>query len=184
MSQVASPTYQQRAGSTATSFAASSRRSGSGLACSTWLASTIVGSPSSPRAATDVLTWSLRLEVAIAQASPRASMARTTSRTPGSGAGDRFSRSYVSPDRLSMVSARSSSSETPASAAISRASRLPSTPISGARRSCVVGKPASSSARSQASMRVSTVSTSVPSRSNSTAFGSGNAWRSSGMRLR
>src|SRR5262245_14777425 len=71
MSQVESPTYQQWPGSTPSCSAASSNRSGSGFACSTWLASTIRGSSSKPSAFTEVCTCSLRLDVAIAQSMPR-----------------------------------------------------------------------------------------------------------------
>ena len=83
MSQVESPMYQQRAGSTPISSAAYSRRSGSGFACLTWLASMIVGSSASPSAATDAPTWSLRLDVAIAHGMPAASIAVTIARDPG-----------------------------------------------------------------------------------------------------
>src|SRR5439155_523719 len=65
MSHVESPTYQQRAGSTSNSLAASSRRSGSGFACSTWLPSMMAGSRDSSSAFTDRATCSRLLEVAM-----------------------------------------------------------------------------------------------------------------------
>ena len=48
-----------------------------GTRIAAWLASTIIGSTSSPSAATDVATWALRLDVAIAQRRWRDSMAAT-----------------------------------------------------------------------------------------------------------
>ena len=138
----------------------------------------------SPSDATDAVTWALRLEVAIAQRRRRASIAAMSSPTPGSGRGARLSRSYRSPESRSIASARASSIGLPASAAISLASRLPSRPMSGASCARVVGVPASASASSQAAIRVSTVSMSVPSRSNTSASGSGSAARLSGIGLR
>ncbi len=57
MSQRESPTYQHLSGATPSSRAASSSRSGSGLACSTWLASVIRGAAGSRSAETDAAIW-------------------------------------------------------------------------------------------------------------------------------
>src|SRR5450755_3466077 len=66
MSHVESPTYQQRAGVALSWAAAYSSRSGAGLACSTWLPSTMVGSDGSFSDRTEAMTWPGRLDVAMA----------------------------------------------------------------------------------------------------------------------
>ena len=85
MSQVESPTYQHRCGWTFNSRAAKRSRSGAGLACSTWLPSTIFGSAGSCRAPIEVRVCSRRLEVATAHGSVDRPNARSTSLTPGIG---------------------------------------------------------------------------------------------------
>src|SRR6266480_463124 len=166
-----SPTYQHRFGSTPRTRQAFRSRSGAGFACATSCPSMIVGGRGSRNAWTDAPTCSCRLEVAIAQGMVRASSLINSSREAGKGFGSTFRASKTSPCRRSMRSARCSSRSCPSARADSRATCLPSLPMSMATSRRPTEMPASWRAWSHALILAGTVSTRVPSRSNAIAAG-------------
>src|SRR5687768_15439466 len=171
MSQVESPTYQHSSATTSRRCAASRSRSGAGLARSTALPSTMRGGVPNRSAATEAATCAAREEVAMAQVTPAASSLASASRAPGSGRGSRLRWSNSSPARRSISSDAAASRFAPARDATSTANRRPSMPIIGSRSARATGMPNSPNTSSHASMRVPTVSTSVPSRSKTMAAG-------------
>src|SRR6266566_4077878 len=171
ISQRESPTYQHRFGSTPRTRQAFRSRSGAGFACATSCPSMIVGGRGSRNAWTDAPTCSCRLEVAIAQGMVRASSLINSSREAGKGFGSTFRASKTSPCRRSMRSARCSSRSCPSARADSRATCLPSLPMSMATSRWPTGMPASWRAWSHALILAGTVSTRLPSRSNAIAAG-------------
>ena len=173
ISQLESPTYQHRYGSTPRTRQAFKSRSGAGFACATSRPSMIVGGRGRRNAWTDAPTCSCRLEVAIAQGMLRASSLINSSREAGSGFGSTLRISKISPCRRSMRSARGSSRSCPSARADSRATCFPSLPMSPATCTVPTKMPASWRAWSHALIRAGTVSTKVPSRSNEMAAGAG-----------
>jgi len=173
ISQLESPTYQHRFGSTPRTRQAFKSRSGAGFACATSRPSMIVGGRGRRNAWTDAPTCSCRLEVAIAQGILRALSVIKSSREAGSGFGSTLRISKISPCRRSMPSARCSSRSCPRARADSRATCFPSLPMSVATSTVPTKMPASWRAWSHALMRAGTVSTKVPSRSNAMAAGAG-----------
>ena len=171
MSQVASPTYHVAAGSTSSSSAASSNRSGAGFACVTRLPSTMRGGSARSSAAMDAATCSAREDVAMAQVTPARSIRSSAPCAPGSGRGSRLCLSKRSPAVRSRRSASSSPRLRPAPRATSRANARPSMPIIGSSCASSTAMPASANVSRQPEMRAGTVSTSVPSRSKITAAG-------------
>src|SRR5436309_12079632 len=171
ISQRESPTYQHRSGSTPKTRQAFRSRSGAGFACATSCPSMIVGGRGRRNAWTDAPTCSCRLEVAIAQGMLRASSLINSSREAGRGFGSTFRVSKTSPCRRSMRSARGSSRSCPSARADSRATYLPSLPMSMATSRWPTEMPASWRAWSHALILAGTVSTRVPSRSNAIAAG-------------
>jgi len=93
------------------------------------------------------------------------------SRAPGSGRGSRLSWSKSAPARRSITWAAAASMGVPAAAATSTARRRPSMPIMGSNSERAAPMPNSPKTASHASIRAATVSTSVPSRSKTTAAG-------------
>src|SRR5947208_406722 len=171
ISQRESPTYQHRFGSTPRTRQAFRSRSGAGFACATSCPSMIVGGRGRRNAWTDAPTCSCRLEVAIAQGILRASSLINSSREAGKGFGSTFRVSKTSPCRRSIRSARCSSRSCPSARADSRATYLPSLPMSMATSRWPTEMPASWRAWSHALILAGTVSTRVPSRSNAIAAG-------------
>src|SRR5205809_71324 len=171
ISQRESPTCQHRFGSTPRTRQAFRSRSGAGFACATSCPSMIVGGRGRRNAWTDAPTCSCRLEVAIAQGILRASSLINSSREAGKGFGSTFRVSKTSPCRRSMRSARCSSRSCPSARADSRATYLPSLPMSMATSRWPTEMPASWRAWSHALILAGTVSTRVPSRSNAIAAG-------------
>ena len=147
------------------------------MACSTWLASTMVGSRSRPSAVDRRRHLRRPARGGDRPGQPAAPRWRPRARgRPGAAAAARLSRSVAARPNAGR------SSRPGRRRATSRGARRSRAPAAGRRvRSVVPGARASSagrhaaSASSQAAIRVSTVSMSVPSRSNRTAAGRGSA---------